>query len=120
MVWVVGIAVMIVVAAVVALMLMLMMRSRGTTVRVDRVLSTHGAFRCMAVEQALVALADRGDSAAIVVAWSRLEGPLLEALTDCPPDLKPRLADALARCSVACANRAVAQSLMVLRNSLAG
>jgi hypothetical protein len=84
------------------------------------VLGARGASRCIAASGYLRVLAARGDSAAIAEAWRTLEVPLLEALPDCPPGTKPELARALEGCASVCANRATAQSLMVMRNGIGG
>jgi hypothetical protein len=91
---------------------------KGRPVPLGPVLGSAGPARCAAAANVLDALAAVGDSEQIVDAWERLEGPLLEALPDCPPPLKTRLADALAACANACANRVTAQGLMTVRNSL--
>ncbi len=76
-----------------------------------------GPRRCLA-SAALLERLSLEDSARITEAWGQLEGPLLEALPDCPPDAKERLAEALATCAGACRHRATAQGMMSLRNSL--
>jgi hypothetical protein len=76
-----------------------------------------GPRRCLAAADLLERLSGE-DTARIAAAWGELEGPLLEALPDCPPDAKERLAVALANCASACRHRASAQGMMSLRNSL--
>lgn len=93
-------------------------RRRGRAVPLGPVLGSHGAMRCIAAVGVLQALATQDDGSVIVDAWEQLEGPLLQALPDCPPDRKLDLADALAACSAACPNRAAAQAMMTLRNGL--
>ncbi|MBA2479312.1 MAG: hypothetical protein H0V44_01520 [Planctomycetes bacterium] len=93
-------------------------RSRTAASGIEDALAAHGAMRCIAIEGVLARLATRGGSPDIVAAWARLERPLLEALPDCPPDLKAPLAWTLERCAQACSNRAIAQSLMTVRNGL--
>lgn len=85
---------------------------------VAAVLRAHGPARCLAAIKLLHRLAERGDEAAIAIAWDSIELPLVEALPDCPPDAKPDFVatcDALAQ---ACANRGLAKRVMTVRNSL--
>jgi len=83
-----------------------------------RVRAVAGAARCIAAEELLAKLGAAGRSGAIARVWPELEPLLLHALPDCPPDLKPSLAEACHDCATACRVRVVAKALMDLRNSL--
>jgi hypothetical protein len=96
-------------------------RSRNAQVRrsdLTLVNAAVGPRRIAAATAVLEGLARRCDSEAIAGTWHELEGPLLEALPDCPPEAKVDLAAALASCAEACANRESAQGMMLIRNSL--
>ena len=82
------------------------------------VVNAIGPRRCQVATAALADLAKSANSETITASWEELEGPLLAALPDCPPEHKPALAEALTECAQACANRHTAQSMMDLRNSL--
>lgn len=90
----------------------------GRAGEVEAVLAAEGAARCLAAVACCQALARRGDPASIALAWSRLELPLLQALPDCPPDLKPALASALEALHGATGQRSVQKSIMDLRRGL--
>ena len=112
----------------VALALFVMARGRLSWPRPRRAVVSHrdlsavveaiGPRRCQVATAALGDLARSANSATISACWEELEGPLLAALPDCPPEHKPALAEALTECAQACANRHTAQSMMELRNSL--
>jgi hypothetical protein len=96
-------------------------RGRNRTARpvdLSQVMAAVGPRRVAAATTVLEALAQDGHSDAIAATWHALEGPLLEALPDCPPEAKTDLAAALAACAEACANRESAQGMMLIRNSL--
>ena len=85
---------------------------------VEDVLRSIGPARCLAAIRLFQQLADRGDSAAIVAVVDTVELPLVEAIPDCPPDLKLALANAIDAAARTCRERDAAKRLMVLRNSL--
>ena len=84
----------------------------------DHLLSAHGAARCIEAARVLRRLAERGDSAAIVIAWEAIELPLLQAIPDCPPDFKVELINALDECARACRTVETSRRLMTMRNSM--
>lgn len=90
----------------------------GGGARAAAVLAAHGPARCTAALELLRRLARRGDQRAIAAALDAVEMPLLQAIPDCPPPLKPELVDALDACARLCANRALAKRLVDLRNAL--
>lgn len=85
---------------------------------VAQVLAAQGPARCQCAIGLLRRLAARGDGRAIAQALDAIELPLLQAIPDCPPVLKPELVDALDACAARTANRAVAKRLVDLRNAL--
>jgi len=85
--------------------------------RVARLADLHGAARCRAACDLLEELAEQ-DSLAIARAWQQLEPLLLPAMPDCPPDLKPRLAEALLACHAVTRHRATQKGLMDLRRGV--
>ena len=85
--------------------------SRGTQL----ILSTHGAARCQAAADLLGQLHRQDDIAAC---WDQIEIPLLEALPDCPPPLKPTLAETLDACASRCTKRELAKRIVTMRNAL--
>ena len=50
--------------------------------------------------------------------WDEIELPLVEAIPDCPPELKPVLIKRLDALYKICRNRSYQQRIMTLRNSL--
>lgn len=82
------------------------------------VCQAHGARRCVKAMELLEALAEADDGPAVAAAWHELELPLLEALPDCPPDLKFRLIAACDAAAAVTAHRETAKGLMAVRNSL--
>jgi hypothetical protein len=92
----------------------------GSDAELARLRTIQGAQRCERALALLAGMGARGPAASVAIAriWPQLEPLLLEALPDCPPGLKPRLAEACAACSASCRVREVAQGLMILRNSL--
>ncbi len=89
--------------------------SRGD---LERLLAAHGSARCVEATRLLRRLAERGDSAAITLAWEAIELPLLQAVPDCPPDYKVELINALDACARSCRVVEVARRVMTMRNSL--
>jgi hypothetical protein len=61
-----------------------------------------------------------GDGAGIAASIDEIELPLLQSIPDCPPALKPSLAQALEDAAKVCANRDAAKRLMTLRNAVVG
>jgi hypothetical protein len=101
--------------------LVLWLRSRGRVdwrSSADEVVTAQGSARCVIATRLLRALGDRGDSEGIVSAWARIEMPLLQALSDCPPDYKAELIGALDAAARACRHRETAKALVTMRNSL--
>ena len=95
-------------------------RARPGASRADleRLLSTHGAARCVEAARLLRRLTERGDSAAIAQAWETIELPLLQAIPDCPPDYKVELINALDASARACRVVESARRIMTMRNAL--
>jgi hypothetical protein len=85
---------------------------------VAQVLAAVGPARCQCATGLLRRLAARGDARSIASSLDAIELPLLQAIPDCPPPLKPELVDALDACAACTANRAVAKRLVDLRNAL--
>lgn len=85
---------------------------------IAEVLAAQGPVRCACAVGLLRRLAARGDPRAIANALDAIELPLLQAIPDCPPPLKPDLVDALDACAARSPNRAVARRLSDLRNAL--
>lgn len=93
---------------------------RGRRGGVAALLAVQGAARCVAAVRVCQELSRSGDPEPIVTAWEEIEMPLLQALPDCPPEVKPDLISALDACAGACTRRDVAKRIMALRNSLLG
>lgn len=93
-------------------------RSRDGARLARSVCATHGARRCVKAMELLETLVEAEDGAAVAAAWGVLELPLLEALPDCPPDLKFRLITACEAAAGITAHRDTAKGLMAVRNSL--
>lgn len=108
------------VVAVAALILWGWLRRGAAPARagVAQVLAAQGPARCQCAVGLLRRLASRGDARAIAQSLDAIELPLLQAIPDCPPPLKPELIDALDACAARTANRAVAKRLVDLRNAL--
>ena len=103
-----------------ALVVWLRQRGRPGASRGDleRLLTTHGAARCVESARLLRRLTERSDSAAIAQAWEAIELPLLQAVPDCPPDYKVELINALDGCARACRVVEVSRRIMTMRNAL--
>ena len=107
-------------ALVVAFLLVMWARRVGgdTKPSIDRVLSAHGAARCMEASRVLHGLTQRADQRALAEVWEAIELPLLKALPDCPPDYKVQLINVLDAAAKAASNRDLSKRIMTLRNSL--
>ncbi len=93
------------------------MRLQPRQVDLSQVFDVVGPRRCARAAEVLELLAEE-DSPTIAATWTRLEGPLLEAMPDCPPELKVRLGELLTACAERCSARSSARGMMALRNAL--
>ncbi len=93
-------------------------RGKDGTRLARTVCAAHGAQRCIKAMELLEALVEAEDGHAVAAAWGELELPLLEALPDCPPDLKFRLITACETAAAITAHRETAKGLMAVRNAL--
>lgn len=84
------------------------------------VMKTHGAARCRLVVQIIhnQFLVGTFDEHRCAEYWNHIELPLVEALPDCPPDLKPVMREACDAFVQRVRNREFAKRIMAVRNSL--
>jgi hypothetical protein len=106
--------------AVITVMLRFSKRGQRIQGLVHEFTAAHGAGRCVMAREAFEQLSDSGNSTVISAFWNAVEMPLLQALPDCPPQIKEPLASAITECAKRVTNRDVAKRMMTLRNSLVG
>jgi flagellar biosynthesis component FlhA len=110
----------VVLIAMITLILRFSKRSQRIHDTINEFTAARGAVRCMMAREAFEQLSDSGNNATIIPLWNALEMPLLQALPDCPPQIKEPLANALSECAKRVTNRDVAKRMMTMRNSLIG
>jgi hypothetical protein len=85
---------------------------------VRRVRQLIGPARCVQAARLLQDVGVSASSRRIAMVFDALEGPLLEALPDCPPDYKAEIISALDLCAKSCRDNATSRRIVALRNSL--
>ena len=78
----------------------------------------HGSTACMAAVAYLTAINEAQAEQQLVTEWPRAEATLLRCLADCPPDLRPVLADVLQRTHALTEHRATQRGLMEIRRAV--
>jgi hypothetical protein len=90
----------------------------GDEQQLRRILSMTGPARCVHAARLLQDVAGSGSTQRIAKVFDGLEGPLLEALPDCPPDYKAEIIAALDLCARTCKDAVTTRKIVALRNSL--
>ncbi len=90
----------------------------GMATGAARVAVVPGPARCLEAITQCRRLAASGDQEQIAANWKVLAAPLTEALSSCPPVLRPQLAQALSDLAASCRRSEVKADIIALRERL--